>query len=65
MKRPKIFHPILGVLTGAILFAVGIALLSVAFVGAVKAVEYAKPYVLEAASSIHQHLTFLYEWLQH
>lgn len=65
MKLPKFFHPMLGVLTGAILFAVGIALLSVAVVGAVKAVEYAKPFVLEAVTSIHQHLIFLYEWLRH
>lgn len=39
MKIPKFFHPILGVLTGTILFLAGIALLSVAFVGVIKAIE--------------------------
>lgn len=47
MKIPKFFHPILGVLTGTILFLAGIALLSVAFVGVIKATEYAKPFLLD------------------
>lgn len=58
MKIPKVFHPILGVLTGTILFFAGIALLSVVFVGMVKAIEYAKPFFLEVISNIH-----LEEWL--
>ena len=39
MKIPKVFHPILGILVGTILFLSAIGLLSVAFVGAVKCVE--------------------------
>ena len=35
MKIPKAFHPILGVLTGFILFLVGIAILTIVFVGVV------------------------------
>ena len=58
MKIPKFFHPILGVLSGTILFLAGIALLSVAFVGMVKAIEYAKPFFCEVISNIH-----LEEWL--
>lgn len=58
MKVPKVFHPILGVLTGTILFLAGIALLSVVFVGMVKAIEYAKPFFMEVISNIH-----LEEWL--
>lgn len=58
MKIPKVFHPILGMLTGTILFLAGIALLSVVFVGMVKAIEYAKPFFLEVISNIH-----LEEWL--
>lgn len=58
MRIPKVFHPILGVLTGTILFLAGIALLSVVFVGMVKAIEYAKPFFLEVISNIH-----LEEWL--
>lgn len=41
MKIPKAFHPILGVLVGAILFLVGVAILTVAFVGVVKVADYA------------------------
>ena len=58
MKIPKIFHPILGVLTGTILFLAGITLLSVVFVGMVKAIEYAKPFFMQVISNIH-----LEEWL--
>lgn len=58
MKIPKVFHPILGVLTGTILFLAGIALLSVVFVGMVKAIEYAKPFFMEVILNIH-----LEEWL--
>lgn len=52
MKIPKVFHPILGVLIGFILFLAGIAVLSVVFVGMIKAVEYAKPYLIEFTSVI-------------
>lgn len=52
MKIPKAFHPILGILIGFILFLVGIGVLSVAFVGMMKAVEYAKPLLLEVATTI-------------
>lgn len=44
MKIPKAFHPILGVLSGWILFLVGIALVSCAFVGVIEAMKFAKPY---------------------
>lgn len=53
MKIPKVFHPILGVLIGFILFLTTIGLLSVVFVGAVKCVEYAKPFFMEFLSDIH------------
>lgn len=52
MKIPKVFHPILGVLVGFILFLAGIGILSVAFVGMMKAIEYAKPFLMEAAITI-------------
>lgn len=65
MKIPKAFHPILGVLVGFILFLAGIGVLSVVFVGMMKAVEYAKPFAIELVSTIHQHLIFLHEWLLH
>lgn len=52
MKIPKVFHPIIGVLIGFILFLTGIGVLSVAFVGMMKAVEYAKPYMAELLSYI-------------
>lgn len=60
MKVPKVFHPILGMLIGAILFLIGIAVLSVAFVAAYRMVLYAKPFVAEALSNIAHHLT---QWL--
>lgn len=60
MKIPKCFHPILGVLSGTILFLIGIAILSVAFVAAYKMVIYAKPFVAETLSNIAHHLT---QWL--
>lgn len=60
MKIPKCFHPILGVLSGTILFLIGIAILSVAFVEAYKMVIYAKPFVAETLSNIAHHLT---QWL--
>ena len=50
MKIPKVFHPILGVLIGFILFLAAIGLLSVVFVGAVKCVEYAKPFFMDFIS---------------
>lgn len=49
MKIPKAFHPILGVLTGFILFLAGIAILTIVFVGVVKAANYAAPYFAEIA----------------
>jgi hypothetical protein len=63
MKIPKVFHPILGVLIGFILFLTGIGVLSVAFVGMIKAVEYAKPYVIEFASVINTLFQNFIEWL--
>lgn len=60
MKVPKVFHPILGVLIGAILFLIGIAILSVAFVATYKMVVYAKPSVAETLSNIAHHLV---QWL--
>ena len=60
MKIPKVFRPILGVLVGAILFLIGIAILSVAFVAAYSMVVYAKPFVAEILSNIAQHLA---QWL--
>ena len=60
MKIPKLFHPILGVLTGTILFLVGIAILSAVFVGAYKAVQYAKPFVTDVITNILNHLS---QWL--
>lgn len=59
MKIPKVFHPILGVLIGAILFLIGIAVLSVAFVLAYKFVAFAKPYVTEVFTDIIHHLATL------
>lgn len=60
MKIPKVFHPILGVQIGAILFLVGIALVSAAFVLAYKFVAFAKPYVAEVfANIIHQLATLM------
>lgn len=47
MKIPKFFHPILGVLTGFILFLAGIAILTIVFVGMVKAANYAALYFAE------------------
>lgn len=60
MKIPKCFHPILGVLIGVILFLIGIAVLSVAFVAAYRMVVFAKPFVAETLSNIAHHLT---QWL--
>lgn len=60
MKIPKVFHPILGVLTGTILFLAGIAVLSAVFVGAYKAVRYAKPFVTDVITNIINHLS---QWL--
>lgn len=60
MKIPKVFHPILGVLTGTILFLSGIAVLSAVFVGAYKAVQYAKPFVTDVITNILNHLS---QWM--
>ena len=53
MKIPKAFHPILGVLTGFILFLVGIAILTIVFVGVVKAANYAEHYFAEVVKGFH------------
>lgn len=60
MKIPKAFHPILGVLTGTILFLAGIAVLSAVFVGVYKAILYAKPFVSDVITNILNHLS---QWL--
>ena len=60
MKIPKAFHPILGVLTGTILFLAGIAVLSAVFVGAYKAVQYAKPFITDVITNILYHLS---QWM--
>lgn len=60
MKIPKAFHPILGVMTGTILFLAGIAVLSAVFIGAYKAIRYAKPFVSYVITNILNHLS---QWL--
>lgn len=60
MRIPKAFHPILGVMTGTILFLAGIAVLSAVFVGAYKAIQYAKPFVSDVITNILNHLS---QWL--
>ena len=60
MKIPKAFHPMLGVMTGTILFLAGIAVLSAVFVGAYKAIQYAKPFVSDVITNI---LDYLSQWL--
>lgn len=60
MKIPKFFHPILGVMTGTILFLAGIALLSAIFVATYRLVLYARPYVTEVLSNVAHHLS---QWL--
>lgn len=59
MKIPKVFHPILGMLIGTILFLIGIAVVSAAFVLAYKFVVFAKPYVMEAFTTIVHYLITL------
>ena len=63
MKIPKVFHPILGVLIGFILFLAGIAILSVVFVSMIKAIEYAKPYLIEFVAVIYTLFQNFIEWL--
>lgn len=60
MKIPKVFHPILGVLTGTILFLAGIAVLSAMFVATYKLVIYARPYVIETYSNL---VNYLSQWM--
>jgi hypothetical protein len=60
MKIPKAFHPILGVLTGTILFLAGIAVLSAVFVATYKLVLYARPYVVETFSNL---VNYLSQWM--
>ena len=60
MKIPKAFYPILGVLTGFILFLTGIAILSAVFVATYKAIQYAKPFASDVITNIVNHLS---QWL--
>lgn len=53
MRIPKFFHPILGILIGFILFLSGIAILTIVFVGMVKAANYAAPYFAEVVQGFH------------
>lgn len=53
MRIPKFFHPILGVMAGLILFLAGIAILTIVFVGMVKAANYAAPYFAEVVQGFH------------
>lgn len=53
MRIPKFFHPILGILIGFILFLAGIAILTIVFVGVVKAANYAAPYFAEVVKGFH------------
>ncbi len=53
MRIPKFFHPILGILIGFILFLAGIAILTIVFVGMVKAANYASPYFAEVVKGFH------------
>nr|QTC35042.1 hypothetical protein IL220_00047 [uncultured bacterium]QTC35333.1 hypothetical protein IL228_00034 [uncultured bacterium] len=53
MRIPKFFHPILGILIGFILFLAGIAILTIVFVGMVKAANYAAPYFAEVVKGFH------------
>lgn len=60
MKIPRVFNPILGVITGTILFLAGIAVLSAVFVAAYKLVIYARPYVVESFSNL---VNYLSQWM--
>ncbi len=60
MRIPKVFHLILGVLTGFILFLAGIAVLSAVFVATYKAIQYAKPFVCDVITNIANYLS---QWL--
>lgn len=60
MKIPRLFHPILGVLTGTILFLAGIAVLSAVFVATYRLVIYARPYVVESISNL---VNYLSQWM--
>lgn len=60
MKIPRVFNPILGVMTGTILFLAGIAVLSAVFVAAYKLVIYARPYVVESFSNL---VNYLSQWM--
>lgn len=59
MKIPKAFHSVLGVMIGAILFLIGIAVFSMVFVGTYKAVQFAKPYLLEVIKVIYEYIHHL------
>ena len=58
IKIPKLFHPILGVLTALILFFIGILVLSTVFMAAVEAFDCAKDFTVDLFDSIT-----LPEWL--
>lgn len=60
MKIPKVFHPVLGVIVGTILFLAGIAVLSAMFVATYKLVIYARPYVIETFSNL---VNYLSQWM--
>ena len=58
IKIPKLFHPILGVLTALVLFFIGILVLSTVFMAAVEAFDCAKDFTVDLFDSIT-----LPEWL--
>ena len=60
MKIPKVFHPVLGVIAGTVLFLAGIAVTSCVFVGMFKAAQYAKSYLKEAINTGYD---FISQWL--
>ncbi len=57
MKIPKAFHPILGVILGTALFLAGIAITSCMFVGMVKAIQYAGPYLKDAVNICYEYIS--------
>ncbi len=60
MKIPKFYQPILGVILGTALFLAGIAIVSCVFVGAYKAIQYARPFVTDVISTS---IDYLQQWL--
>ncbi len=47
MRIPKFFHPVLGIIIGAILFLFGLTVLSCVFVLAYKGIQYARALLTE------------------